>query len=99
MPRFIARPIVIEAHQFRGNSVGMPENFRMAIVGYRPAGGCDVMTGDGLRPCMHNNWIMRGPDGQFSVVKQSAFEQMFQEQTPTVAELDRRRLRKEIADV
>jgi hypothetical protein len=78
MPRFVARPIVVEAHQYDGNTVAMPDAFRMAVRRHLPGGTVEVMAGEQLRACKHGDWIVRGPDGQFSVVRDAAFETMFE---------------------
>lgn len=85
MPRFVARPIVIEAHQFDGHTVAMPDAFRMAVRRQLADGTIDVMTGDGLRSCRYGDWIVHGPDGQFSVVRASTFEMMFADHAPAEA--------------
>lgn len=79
MPRFIAKPIVVEAHQFDAATVSaMPEAFRFAIRRHLPDGTVEVMTGDGLRICRHGNWIVRGTDGDFTVMRNRAFEALFE---------------------
>jgi hypothetical protein len=77
MPRFIARPVEVEAHQYDGTTVCMPDDFRRALRRYLPDGTVEFMTGDGPRPCKYRDWVMRGPDGQISVIRDAAFEAMF----------------------
>lgn len=78
MPRFVARSIIIEAVQNTGSIAEWPDPFRMAVVRYMPGGTIDVMTGDGARQCRYLDWMVRGPDGQFTVVRDAAFEAMFE---------------------
>lgn len=84
MPRFTALPVTVEAHQWAGHMHMLPEPFRIAIRTHRPGGMIEVMTGDGIRQCRHEDWIVRGPDGQFSVMRAAAFEAMYgpQEEPP-----------------
>jgi hypothetical protein len=82
MPRFVARPVQIEAHQWEGHTHELPESFRRAVTRHI-MGGVEIMTGDGARACKHYDWIVRGPDGQFSVVRAAAFETYFEEQKPS----------------
>ena len=77
MPRFVARPVLVEAFQFDGTTVGMPDAFRAALLRHLPNGTVEFMTGDGPRPCKYHDWIVRGPDGPFSVMREAAFEMMF----------------------
>lgn len=90
MPRFIARPVIIEAHQFDKGTIGQwPDSFRLAVRRRMPDGTVEIMTGDGARNCKHRDWVWRGPDGEFSVSREAAFEAMFDEHVPA-AEPDRR---------
>lgn len=88
MPRFVARPVVVEAHQFLGASLtfAMPDAFRRAVVRFLPDGQGVVATGEGERSCVYGDWIMRGPDGSFSVVRAATFEAMFAQQAPPEGE-------------
>jgi hypothetical protein len=83
MPRYTARPVTIEAFQWLGHTHELPEAFRMVVTRHLQAGGVEVMTGDGARQCRHYDWIVRGPEGQFSVLKAAAFEAGFEEQKPS----------------
>lgn len=85
MPRFVARPVIIEAFQWSGHTHELPESFRMAITRHLPGGMVEVRTGDGVRQCAHYDWIIRGPDGQFSVLKSAAFEFGYEELVPKAA--------------
>ena len=82
MPKFIAKPVGVEAFQFDGHTHMLPEDFRMAVRRHLPGGTVEVMTGDGLRPCKHGDWIMRGPSGDFSVVRNATFETMYTDYVP-----------------
>lgn len=82
MPRFVARPLVVEAFQWLGHTHELPESFRLAITRHLPAGGVEVMTGDGARQCRHYDWIVRGPEGLFSVLRAAAFEASFEAFVP-----------------
>lgn len=94
MPRFVANPITVEAVAYDGHVHMMPEPFRMAVRRQLHGGHADVMCGGELRRCSHGDWIVRGPDGQFSVVKSATFEMLFTEQRPAKSEK-----RKELANV
>lgn len=85
MPRFVARPIVVEAHQYMGHAVDWPDSFRAAIRRFHHDGTVDVSVGGDLRPMWHRDWLIRGPDGLFSVMKPAAFEHSFAEIVPEVA--------------
>lgn len=39
-----------------------------------------VATADGPRPCASGDWIVRGPSGQFFVMKNAEFEAYFEPQ-------------------
>lgn len=77
MPRFVARPVVIEAHQWDGNAVLMPDDFRISLTP-QPDGSALVHTLEGGRRATHGDWIMRGADGTFSVVRDGAFDTLFE---------------------
>ena len=77
MARFIARPVQVEAFQYDGTTVCMPDAFRLALRRHLPNGTVEFMTGDGPRPCKYHDWVVRGPDGQLSVVRDATFEAMF----------------------
>ena len=77
MPRFVAKPVVIEAWQFTGSIAFWPESFRLAVGRHLPGGLTEIMTGDGMRPVPAGAWIAHGPDGTFSVWRDAAFETMF----------------------
>jgi hypothetical protein len=81
MPRFIARPVEVEAHQYDGTTVCMPDDFRRALIRHLPNGTVEFLTGDGPRPCKYHDWVVRGPDGLLSVIRDATFEAMF---TPLV---------------
>lgn len=82
MPRFVARPVVVEAHQYLGNVVAMPIDFRDAVRRYAHDGSVDIMSSDGLRCCRHGDWIVRGPTGEFSIQRVATFEKMFEPHHP-----------------
>jgi hypothetical protein len=96
MPRFVARPVVVEACQFVSQSTQLPYDFRVAVKRMLANGTADVMTGDGMRVCKPGDWIMRGPDGTFSVVRDAVFEAMFQEHVPPVVVAPVRSRRSEV---
>jgi hypothetical protein len=82
MPRFTTRTVHIAAHQFAGNTVDMPEAFRMAVRRHLNDGSIEVMTIDGLRPCRHTDWIVLGPSGTFSIWHAADFETFFADRAP-----------------
>lgn len=82
MPRFIARPIIVEAFQFLGDIALMPEDFRRAVGRHLGGGITEVVTGEGVRPCRHSDWIVRGSDGTFSVIRDTNFEAAFEPHAP-----------------
>lgn len=79
MPRYIGRPVGVEAHQWTGHAHMLPDAFRLAIRAHRAGGIVEVMTGDGIRQCKHEDWIVAGPDGTFSVQRNAMFETWFEE--------------------
>lgn len=91
MPRFIARPVVVEAHPFLGDISQWPDAFRLAVVRHVPGGLTEIRTSDGTRPCRYGDWIVRGSDGTFTVMHEATFETMFEEHTaPIVRRAEKR---------
>jgi len=88
MPRFIGKPVIVEAFQFEGHTHTMPESFRLAVRAHRVGGIIEVMTGDGVRACRHGDWLVHGPDGTFSVQRGALFETWFEafQPTPTITD-------------
>lgn len=82
MPRYIARPVVVEAYQWQGHAHELPESFRRAITRHLAGGIVEIATGDGARQCKHYDWIVRGPEGGFSVLRAAAFEAGYEEFVP-----------------
>lgn len=78
MPRFVARPVVVEAYCWDGNSVGWPEDFRL-VLATTPDGRAMVQTADGVSVAKRDDWIVRGGDGMFVVVKAATFETTYGE--------------------
>jgi hypothetical protein len=83
MPRFVAKPVVVEAHMWDGHMHMMSDAFRRSVLRHLPNGTVEIDTGDGPRPCAQGSWIVAGPDGAFSVMRAATFEAMF---APFVAE-------------
>jgi len=79
MPRYTAKPIGVEAFQFNGSMNAMPESFRLALRRHLVGGTVEIMTGDGPRVCKYHDWIVRGPDGDFTVMRDAAFEATYAE--------------------
>lgn len=77
MPRFVARPVIIDAYCFEGDVALWPEAFRFAVLRHLSGGITEIRTNDGPRHCCAGDWVMRGPDGTFSVVRDATFEAMF----------------------
>jgi hypothetical protein len=77
MPRFVTRSLTVEAFQYDGTTVCMPDAFRLALLRHLPNGTVEFLTGDGPRACKFHDWILRGPDGQLSIVREATFEMMF----------------------
>jgi hypothetical protein len=82
MPRYTAKPVLVEAFPWQGHAHELPESFRMAITRHLVGGMVEILTGDGARQCRHDDWIVRGPDGQFSVLRAAAFETYFEPHVP-----------------
>jgi hypothetical protein len=80
MPRFVARPVTVEAVLFDTDTAQWPESFRLAVRRFLPDGTIEIMTGDGARPCRHGDHVVRGPSGLFSVWHEADFETWFTEQ-------------------
>jgi hypothetical protein len=83
MPRFVAKPVTVEAHMWDGHMHMMSDAFRRSVLRHLPNGTVEINTGDGPRPCAQGSWIVHGPDGAFSVMRKAAFAAMFK---PHVAE-------------
>ncbi len=77
MPRFVARPVVVEAVQYTGGQ--LPPSFALGIARHR-LDGLDIHTEDGLRHCKVSDWVFRDWNGQFWVMSDARFEAMFEEQ-------------------
>lgn len=77
MSRFVARPITVEAVRFEGTISFWPESFRLAVRRHQPGGITEIFTGDGVRPVLFGNHVVRGPDGLFTVWREAAFETWF----------------------
>ena len=88
MPRYTARPLTVEAHQWTGHVAEWPESFRLAVRGHKVGGIIEVMTGDGVRQCKHGDWIVAGPDGTFTVQRAAMFETWFAPFQPQVEEIE-----------
>ncbi len=88
MPRFVALPTVIEAHQHKGGQP--PGDFALAVRRHLPGGRFEVATGDGPRVCGYLDWITRGGDGQFSVVPAATFEALYTPWEPPAQPLEER---------
>lgn len=85
MPRFIARPITVEAHQFTGDVALWPDPFRL-VVRRHGDGRTEILTLDGARPVRYGDFVMHGPGG-FSVVHEAEFEASF-DPAPLVTPVD-----------
>jgi hypothetical protein len=96
MPRFVALPVTVEAYEWTGHLHMFPDAFRMAVRRQNHNGTVDVMTDDGLRSCRHGDWIVRGPNGDFSVLRGATFETMYQEHVPPVVAAPVRSRRSEV---
>lgn len=80
MPRFVGRPVIVEAHSFEGNVAFWPEPFRLAVRRHYPDGTIGVAVGSELRTAKYGDWVVHGPDGLFTVMTPAAFEAMFSPQ-------------------
>lgn len=77
MARFVSRPgVVIEAHQYDGTP--LPMELAGAVLRRRPDGGIDIAAADGPRHCKMTDWVIRDRDGAYSVMRDAAFEVMFE---------------------
>lgn len=77
MARFVSRPgVIVEAHQYDG--APLPLELAPAVLRRRPDGGIDVATENGPRHCKPTDWVIRDRDGMFSVMRDAAFEVMFE---------------------
>jgi len=77
MPRFQAKPVIVEALQFTGDIAQWPEQFRLAVRRHLPGGITEIVTGDGVRAIRFGDWVVHGPSGQFSVWREAEFETCF----------------------
>ena len=71
MTRYVAKPVHIEAHQHLGKP--FPIEFARAVMRVKPDGTIEVMTGDGPRVMKYRDYIARGSDGQFFVIREGLF--------------------------
>lgn len=77
MPRFVSRPgVVIEACQYTGGMI--PSEVAGGVLQRRADGGLDIQGADGPVRCKLTDWIIRDRDGQYSVMRDAAFEVMFE---------------------
>lgn len=79
MPKFVGKRTVVEAVQFNGYVATWPEQFRLAVGRHLPGGTTEIKTAEGVLPVRHNDWVIRGPYGDFSVMRPAAFETYFEE--------------------
>lgn len=81
MTRFVSRPgVVVAAAQYNGGS--LPMDLAHAVLQRRQDGGLDINGVDGPVRCKPTDWVIRDRDGQFSVMRDAAFEVMFEPQLP-----------------
>lgn len=82
MARFVALPVLVDAHQFNGGP--LPDKFVSALRRHLVSGGIEVITDAGPRNCMPSDWLVTNPDGTFSVMSDAKFERTFAVFVPTV---------------
>ena len=85
MPRFIARPVIVEAFQFMGGTALFPDDFRRAILRHLPGGITEVATGEGPRAMKYGDWLLKGADGTFQVRPAGSFDTWFEIHVPETA--------------
>lgn len=82
MPVFTARPVTVEAFQWRGMYAELPHHMAriVELQGYRPP---VVHVGDGTKVTMEEgSWLVIGTDGRPEVLSNGAFERRYQ---PSIA--------------
>lgn len=81
MPRFIARPVTVEAYCWEGNGAMLPDDFRLAMS-VMPDGTARVSGVNGTsKTAQRGDWLVRGSDGLIVAMKAAAFEVAFEEIT------------------
>ncbi len=85
MPVFIAKPVTVEAFQWRGVYADLPHHAArfVELQGYRPP---LVYAGDGTKVLMEEgSWLVIGTDGRPEVLPNGAFDRRYQP-SPVVEE-------------
>jgi hypothetical protein len=82
MPQFVARPVLIEAHQYQGHTLNMDGPFNAAFLSY-VSGSTARVWNEGV-PCeLHvGDWLVRGRDGVVRVCRQAVFETNYHQPEP-----------------
>ena len=77
MPRFVKRPVEIEARQWKGET---PEEFLEWIgSGVRVTGeSLLISTLEGIMEARPNDWVIRGVQGEFYPCKPEIFNQTYE---------------------
>jgi hypothetical protein len=78
MPAFVAKPVTVEAFQWRGVYADLPHHAAriVELQGYRPP---IVHIGDGTKvPMEEGSWLIIGTDGRPEVLTNGAFERRYE---------------------
>ena len=84
MPRFIGLPVVVEAHQYQGNTLNMDGAFNAAFIQFAPSGDAVVRTDYGNVVLRQGDWMVRGQDGAITPMRAAVFEAMFKPWEPAM---------------
>lgn len=76
MPQFRARPVLVDAIQYRGNVGELPKPWAEILV--QLSGGLvKVETPEGARDLRLSDWLVREPDGGVRVVSAALMERLY----------------------
>ena len=79
MPKFIKKPVVIEAIQWTGKNKMEILNFLADNGVYSNMGGMRILTSAGTMHCTEGDWIIRGVRGEFNPCKPDIFLETYEE--------------------
>lgn len=76
--RFVARPVEIEAVEWRGDLLGIPERWRALDMFTTDDGHLVVRTNRGPAPAYVGDWIVKGRSGEFYPVDPAVFADKYE---------------------
>lgn len=78
MPRFVAKPSIVEAHQYHGHTLNLDGGFNAVIVSMVPSGRALVRVPGGVLPLDVGDWLVRDPSGIVWPISAGTFERTYE---------------------